>query len=178
MAIHIAGDFALRRMRPDDAPGLLAVCSDPVVMRHVGDGTVLTSTQVENWIANSAGNYSRVGYGSFIVADPVDDRVIGWGGFVPPGREALPEIIYGLARNRWGRGIGRRLARALLDYGFREQGFARVLATVDAGNQASIRILEGAGMRHEATSLESGVPVRRYLLERGAWLTPRAQASA
>lgn len=176
MAIHVAGDFALRRMRPDDAPGLLAVCSDPMVMRHVGDGTVLSSRQIENWITNSTGNYFRVGYGSFIVADPVDDRVIGWGGFVPPGKEPLPEIIYGLARNRWGRGIGRRLARVLLDYGFREQGFARVLASVDADNRASVRILEGMGMHHDSTTLEDGVAVRRYLLDRNAWLATRVHA--
>ena len=59
------------------------------------------------------------------------------------------EIGYWIGVPYWGRGYASEAARAVVDYGFRELGLNRVYATVFAGNTASRRVAEKAGMRYE-----------------------------
>ena len=48
-----------------------------------------------------------------------------------------------------GRGYATEAARALLDYGFRELGLHRIIATCQPENPASYRVMEKIGMRRE-----------------------------
>ncbi|MFM2043610.1 MAG: hypothetical protein RLY86_2186 [Pseudomonadota bacterium] len=139
--------FRLRHLRMDDLERLAAITADPAVMHHVGDGSPLTLEQAGRWIDRSQENYRRLGYGTFAVADPETDALIGWAGFVPPGAEAAPELIYGLGRDSWGRGLGRAVAASLIALARDRFGFETILATVDADHLPSIRILEGLGFR-------------------------------
>jgi RimJ/RimL family protein N-acetyltransferase len=54
---------------------------------------------------------------------------------------------YYLAREYWGRGLATEAVRALVDYGFRELGLTRIVASVETGNDASKHILEKLGFR-------------------------------
>lgn len=54
-----------------------------------------------------------------------------------------------------GQGIGAATARALLGAAFDGLGLRRVTAAAYADNPASVRILEGAGMRRERLSREA-----------------------
>jgi RimJ/RimL family protein N-acetyltransferase len=47
---------------------------------------------------------------------------------------------------RWGQGIGTRIARLGLEYGFRDLSLRRITAEALDANTASIRILEAIGM--------------------------------
>jgi len=163
MIIHEGPDVRIRWLRPADAADLLAVTKDAEVVRYVGDGSVLTAAQVETWITRSQANYARFGFGTYALADPADDRLFGWGGFVPPVREPVPELIYGFARDRWGRGLGRVVAAALVAHA-KDLGMPCILATIDEANAPSCRIVERLGFRLDAVVVEDGVPVRRYLL--------------
>lgn len=55
------------------------------------------------------------------------------------------EIIYALARQAQGRGLGTELASALVSYGFRELGLSEVHATVAPDNRASLALLQKLG---------------------------------
>ena len=59
------------------------------------------------------------------------------------------EMGYWIGVPYWGRGYASEAARAMVDYGFRELGLNRIYATVFAGNTASRRVAEKAGMRYE-----------------------------
>jgi len=72
------------------------------------------------------------------------------------------DLGYTLRRDAWGQGYGTELARALLEFGFRELGLHRIWATTDTENIASQRVLEKCGMRREGL-------LRENLLVRGAW---------
>jgi len=61
------------------------------------------------------------------------------------------DLGYMLARPAWKRGLATELACALLSAGFRELRLRRISSTVDVRNLASIRVLEKAGLRWEAT---------------------------
>lgn len=162
--LHEEAGFRLRHLRRLDAEDLLTVTADPDVVRHVGDGSTLTPALVDLWIERSLANYAAHGYGTFALADPTDDRLFGWAGFVPPGAEPVPEIIYGFERARWGGGLGSRIALALVRLAREQFRFPLVLATIDEANHRSCRIVERLGFRLDAVVMEDGVPVRRYLL--------------
>ena len=90
------------------------------------------------------------------------DRVIGWVGLIPTPNQRCLELIYGFARDHWGRGYATEAAKALLAAS--EPGL--VDATIDPQNKASWRILEKLGFVPIGEELdEYGLPtlrLRRY----------------
>jgi RimJ/RimL family protein N-acetyltransferase len=73
-----------------------------------------------------------------------DSRLIAFCGFVES--DDGPEIGWRLGADYWGRGLATGAARTVLKHGFETLGFQRVVATVQAPNRASIRIVEKLGM--------------------------------
>lgn len=61
------------------------------------------------------------------------------------------DLGYMLARRVWKQGLATEAARALVNSGFGELRLKRISSTVDVRNLASIRVLEKAGLRWEAT---------------------------
>jgi RimJ/RimL family protein N-acetyltransferase len=101
--------------------------------------------QYEDWVA---ADESVVGYGPWLVV--VRDRaaVAGSAGFVgKPNEHGEIELGYGIHPAFRNRGYASEAARALVDWGLTQPGVERVLATCDAENHASIRVLEKTGLR-------------------------------
>jgi ribosomal-protein-alanine N-acetyltransferase len=63
-------------------------------------------------------------------------------------------VAYALSCKYWGQGYGHAATRAMLEHLATEYGVKRYLATVEAENRRSIRLLERLGF-HAATQLES-----------------------
>jgi len=72
------------------------------------------------------------------------------------------DIGYMLHSDTWGRGYASEVACALRDAAFRDLALERVIATVDVRNVASMRVLEKAGLRWDAT-------YRKLRRTRGQW---------
>ncbi len=83
-------------------------------------------------------------------------------------REDLARIIgqayigYFLDRDFWGHGYATEVAKALLDYGFKQLDLNRIWAWCDVENSASIHVLEKIGMKQEAH-------FRSSVLIEGSW---------
>ncbi|MEV6396668.1 GNAT family N-acetyltransferase [Streptomyces sp. NPDC051907] len=58
------------------------------------------------------------------------------------------EIIYALAPQAWGCGLGSEVAEAVVAYGFEALGLSEVHATVAAPNRASLALLARIGFEH------------------------------
>ena len=129
---------------------MLAVYGDAEAMRWVGDGSPLTAEECERWIAVTADNYLRRGYGMFALVERETGGVVGFCGLVHPGGQAEAEIKYAFLRSAWGRGLATEAARALLGYGAAAHGLRQVIATVDPDNHASQQVLAKAGMQRGA----------------------------
>ncbi|GHD17008.1 N-acetyltransferase [Streptomyces violarus] len=76
------------------------------------------------------------------------------------------EIVYALAPEAWGSGLGTELAQALVGYGFETLGLTEVHATVDARNEASLRLLGRIGFEHVRDIEEDDGGVTRVLTSR------------
>ena len=95
---------------------------------------------------------------------PLDENTLGWalydrenhfigeaGISLAPKRFLKAEISYSLLPSQWNKGLGTELAKHLIKYCFNHLNLHRVEAGVATCNQASIRVLEKAGMVREGT---------------------------
>jgi ribosomal-protein-alanine N-acetyltransferase len=78
-------------------------------------------------------------------ADLDDAAVVGTAGLRPLEDIGL-EVFYSLAPGSWGKGYATEAARAVLDRALGPLGLPEVLAEIDAGNTASIAVIERLGM--------------------------------
>ncbi|MFG6191796.1 GNAT family N-acetyltransferase [Nonomuraea sp. JJY05] len=76
------------------------------------------------------------------------------------------EIIYALAPDVWGSGLGRELAEAIVSYGFDTLGLTEVYATVAASNNASLAVLNRIGFEHVRDIAEDDGSTTRVLTRR------------
>ena len=69
------------------------------------------------------------------------------------------ELGYAIQRAQWGKGIMAEAARAVMEWGFKERGLAKILAKADLRNRQSWRVMEKLGMTREGV-LRSQVKAR------------------
>jgi [ribosomal protein S5]-alanine N-acetyltransferase len=79
-----------------------------------------------------------------------EGRYVGRCGLYPNmagGRRVADEAVLGfyLSREFWGRGLASEAGRAFVEFGFGELTLARIVTAVEAGNAASVRVLEKLG---------------------------------
>ncbi len=65
--------------------------------------------------------------------------------------DSRANLGYSIATKHWGKGLTVEAARAVIDWGFRECGLAKVYAHADARNVQSQRVMEKLGMTREGT---------------------------
>jgi len=78
-------------------------------------------------------------------------RYIGYCGLYPhtgPSGPIPDEAVLAFysARAYWGRGLATEAGRAFIDFGFGELGLSRIAATVQVGNEASMRVIDKLGL--------------------------------
>jgi ribosomal-protein-alanine N-acetyltransferase len=157
--------LVLRPVTPGDHAVLLAHWAAPDVRRFLFDGATLSAAEVAEAIEDSARDFGRAGYGLWLVhekdrpdlvrtdlvrtdlvrTDLVRTDLVGTAGLRPLDELGL-EIFYSLAPASWGKGYATEAARAVLDHALGPLGLLEVLAEVDAGNTASIAVIERLGM--------------------------------
>lgn len=67
---------------------------------------------------------------------------------------SLGSLAFYLARAYWGQGLATEAGRAFVNFGFQELGLKKIVTTVQAGNGASMRVLEKLGFA--LVSIEEG----------------------
>ena len=81
----------------------------------------------------------------------LEGRVVGGIGIDIDVEHATGALGYSIAKKHWGTGLTVEAARAVIDWGFRERGLAKVYAYADARNAQSLRVMEKLGMTREGT---------------------------
>lgn len=141
-----------------------ALCADPSVMQFVGDGEPWSRARTDQFVATAREMSQTLGFCRWPVIYKPSSAVIGFCGFVPASDGA--EIGWRLAKESWGRGLATEAARAVLKHGFETLGFQRIIATVQAPNTASIRVVEKLGMKAESTFQRGGREVILFSISR------------
>lgn len=135
----------IRPMVATDQDALGQVYGDLDAMRYVDDGTAISEEDCARWVQVTAANYTKRGYGMFVVELRHTGQLIGFCGLVHPGGQELPELKYAYHREFWGRGYATEAGLALCDYGRREFAMAGIIATVHPDHQVSQGVLGKCG---------------------------------
>ena len=149
----------IRPFEPDaDAAAMTRVYCDPEVMRFVAGGALADEQAVRTMLERYARAQEERGFSSCGVVERGREQLIGDAGFGVFQPTGDIELGYTLARDRWGRGFGTEAAGACLEAGLAHLDVSRIVAVVDAENDASLRIPERIGMRRAGTIEAYGRP--------------------
>lgn len=161
-AVHIRGDgVTLRTLEEDDLPFLRDTINDPDVREYIGSRPPLNLAAERDYFESQVSDPD--GDPQWLVCadgDPVG--TVGVTGIEDSGTGSC-EVGLFLAPDHWGQGYGTEASRLATAYAFDERRQHRVVARVVDGNDASRRIWEKLGFRHEATFREADFLDGRYV---------------
>ena len=81
----------------------------------------------------------------------LEGKVVGGIGLRIDAEHAKGSLGYAIAKKYWGKGLTVEAGLAVVDWGFRKRGLAKVYASADARNAQSLRVMEKLGMTREGT---------------------------
>jgi RimJ/RimL family protein N-acetyltransferase len=142
--------LVLRRFTTGDVGNLADLDADPDVMRFVNGGIPTSRDEIENeFLPAFLGYYQRYqDYGFWAAIERSTGDFLGWF-HLRPRDGAAPgqvELGYRLRKSAWGKGYATEGSRGLIRKGFTESGVQLVTAEALAGNVASRRVMEKAGL--------------------------------
>jgi RimJ/RimL family protein N-acetyltransferase len=148
----------LRRFTADDVDNLVALDSDPGVMRFLtGTPTPREVFETETLPAFLSAGDADARFGCWAAEERANGAFVGWFQLRSPQWPLEPagaddaELGYRLRTTAWGKGYGTEGSIALIHKAFADLGLARVVATTMAVNIGSRRVMEKAGLRHVRT---------------------------
>jgi RimJ/RimL family protein N-acetyltransferase len=150
----------LRHLAASDLDDLVALDSDPEVMRNLTDGQPTPRAVMRERLPRILAYAEKdPNTGFFAAILKSSGSFIGWFHLRPcPLPPHDMELGYRLMRSVWGQGYATEGGRALLDQAFGKMGLERVIARTLKANLASRRVMEKLGMRYESTFLEEQFP--------------------
>ena len=143
------GEVVLRALEPGDVPRLYEYRNDPETTRDlVGFSVHYSHAALAAWLASHA---ARTDEALWAIAARDDDRCLGHVGLYQLDhriRKASFGVLIGERAAR-GRGLGKAVTRAVVDYGFAELNLHRIELDVLATNARAIHIYESLGFQRE-----------------------------
>ena len=137
--------LVLRPVTLRDHATLMAHWTAPEVRLFLFDGGIMSEDEVTEAIEDSSRDFAAAGYGLWLIHEQGRAELVGTAGLRPLEDLGL-EIFYSLAPGSWGRGYATEAARAVVEHALDTLGLPEVLAEVDEGNTASIRVIERLGL--------------------------------
>ena len=145
----------LRRAMPDDAETLFALVDDAEVMHFLDWPRPGSAAEVRVHLQTVDGHWQRGHEHQYIVVRKADGLALGTLSFRPRGHTADFGYVFG--RAHWGQGHATEACRLIVGWLQRQRVLVRLWATCDAGNTASARVLEKAGLRFEGLMRKASV---------------------
>jgi RimJ/RimL family protein N-acetyltransferase len=185
------GRLILRRFTGADVDNLVALDSDPGVMRFL-TGAPTPREVIETKVLPEFLVPDGSGLGCWAAVERSTGAFVGWFQLRRPQWPLEPhgpddaELGYRLRTACWGKGYGTEGSLAVIRRAFTELGVTRVVATTMAVNIASRRVLEKAGLRLVRTfhvTFADPLPGTEhgeveYALTRDEWTGPAGPAPA
>ena len=161
-----------RNHEPRDLEPYCAMEADPEVRRYVG-GKPRPRERAEERFHDVFLRSTPDRMALWATVYKPEGVYIGYCGIYPHFGEQGPvpgEGVLGfyLARPYWGRGLATEAGEAFIRFGWSELGLQRILAGVEIGNEASVRVLEKLGLRRVRTDHGRQRSFHAYELERPA----------
>lgn len=147
-----------------DFPAFAAQRADPLVMKYLGKGDLLSEEEAWSKFQSMAGHWALLGWGTWAVEEKASGHYVGSIGFADKKRPAehpasgAPEMGWSLNAAAHGKGYATEAVTTALDWGRRHFGSgARVVCVISDDNIASIRVAEKNGFVQFATAMRYGL---------------------
>jgi RimJ/RimL family protein N-acetyltransferase len=146
---------------------------DPAVRRYLWDGRVISIGIATDVLHESERDFEQRGFGLWGITVSDAPARVGFAGLRSRRGSDVPELMYGLLPEWWGRGLATEAGRAVLDHAFRGLALPRVDAATDAPNLASARVMQRLGMRFVRQGIVNGLDTVFYEILRDDWQSSR-----
>jgi [ribosomal protein S5]-alanine N-acetyltransferase len=156
----------LRPVSTADATGLHALWITPGVRRFLWDDEIIPAQRATEAVATSAELFDRHRFGLWAVRLKGARAIQGFAGIWPFRDPPEFELLFGVAEPLWGRGLAVEAAGAVMVYCAAVLEMTRICASTDAGNTASIRVLDKLGFTEVRRAIAGGLDT--IFFERGA----------
>ncbi len=173
--IHLSTErLILRDLEERDVDGILALDSDPEVLRYISTPVMTERSQAERVLAMFRQQYRENGIGRWAMEERTTGAFVGWCGLKWEQQvRTFPyyDIGYRLLRKYWGQGYATEAARACLRHGFEVLNYPEICAAAEAEHQASNQVLRKIGLQQGESFLCDGTECNWYSLRKGDQLS-------
>lgn len=147
--------LAIRPLTPEAVDPLVALWTDPEVTRHIGGPRDPTAVADAIRAAAEAPPRAR---DLWPLYETSTGTLVGHCGLLEKEVDGRPEVelVYVIARGRWGRGYATEAAAALRDHALGVMGVPRLIGLIEPGNAPSARVAEKLGMALEGETVRPG----------------------
>jgi len=167
----------LRPLRTEDAPAIAELVGDWEVARWTANiPHPYEAGMAEAWIAENQADCANAEAVVFLIERRADRAIVGAIGLMFDLESNSAEVGYWIGRPYWGNGYATEALRGLLRLAFGRLKLDRVTASAMAGNGASMRVQEKAGLTYlgedviEAPARGGNFPGQRRGLSRDGFL--------
>lgn len=138
--------LGFRLLTMDDVDRMVALDSDPEVMRYITGGPAPSRDETEATLRSAIGH-------RWLAWESATGDDVGWFALDPSSsaRSDERELGYRLFRSAWGRGFATEGSRALVALGFTRLRLRRIWAETMAVNTASRWVMERCGLTYVRT---------------------------
>lgn len=149
----------LRQLTKEDTDNLVALDSDPNVMRFINGGVASTYSEItKTFLPDVLSYYDEFdNLGFWAIVEKYSQEFIGWVVLRPESRFRLAKILnvaesdalelgYRLRRESWGKGYATEVSKAIIKQAFDRDKYNKVIAWALPQNTASIGVMKKIGM--------------------------------
>jgi ribosomal-protein-alanine N-acetyltransferase len=134
---------------------LHALWTEPEVRRYLWDDVTISRDTAAKIVESHLSTMDRCGIGFWALhVPPVEsaEPLAGFCGFrlIDDGPDI--ELMYGIRRLHWGKGLATEACGAALENLWRSTSFSTVYARTDPPNSRSVQVMQRLGMKHESTT--------------------------
>ncbi|HSE37072.1 MAG TPA: GNAT family N-acetyltransferase [Blastocatellia bacterium] len=165
-AIITTARLCLRPLSLNDLEPVHALWTESGVRRFLFDDQIISCEQAASEINQSAERFKTDGCGLWGATYRQKTELIGFCGYRPFHDPPQLQLLYGFHPDHWYKGLATEASRAMLRFGFERLGFQRVVASADAPNTASLRVMEKAGMTFDRRETVNGLDTVHYSIKR------------
>ena len=141
-----------------DRAAFASMAQDVEMMRFITRGKPFSEQDVDEFLARQARQLAEHGVCMGAMVEKSSGRVVGVAGVQPLGTTGDLEIGWWVMRDLWGRGYATEAGGAAARHVLETLARPRVMAIIDPGNDASVRVATRLGLRYDrrATGVELG----------------------
>jgi len=154
----------LRPWRVDDAESLTLHANNAAIATNLRDGFPhpYTREHAKQWLEITLADKKNT-----LLAIEIDHQAVGGIGIIP-GSDVYrlsAEIGYWLSEAYWNQGIMTEAVQTIVRWTFENTAVIRIYAGIFEKNKASMKVLEKAGFRHEATHRDAVIKNNKIMDE-------------